>query len=608
MRFKKPLIAVASCMLACGLAACAPGATEQLNDTQAESVENAASTQAEATGKNAEFEKENDVITRPDGTKVMLAPYYSPEKGMPGIHYSEDDYENGTTAGNDFERNDELCVAGTGFSEIMYNTDILHANQRGCESCHSSLLETLNKLDPEHSGISNGNSWLEVKSLGVEVCVACHTTDAVFAQSEPDFSELMHGIHNVGVGEDKATCMQCHEADVHAFDKAAEAGVQNMLGQTFVGSPAEWKLWDEVKYDVMKGIYLVNDIEGDFSFTQDTVTPSDHLFNETWLANTSQEIAEKAGFDGAQFANDLGSIDSNPELKEEILQNWEFSVTGFVNEEKTFKWGDVMANAPVQTVLMKEHCGITKLGGWQIGQVEVTGVPVDWFIEQCGGYTKDAKFIDATSLDSSENDALNMGLFIGSTPIDWTKDYDVMMVYQINGEYLSWVQGFPLQLWVGAAAADAYMKQCTGLVITNDETRLGTNTTEEKMCMGPIQYPGYGGVKANCAITNTYEGQIVQAGEPYTFSGYLDGWYEQVGGIMVSADNGQTWTKFETPDTNPQQWVTWDFTWNVPEGNRAYVIDIKPFLADGSETLDSVRVMVNAVDKEVYDLGEFKQA
>lgn len=126
--------------------------------------------------------------------------------------------------------------------------------------------------------------------------------------------------------------------------------------------------------------------------------------------------------------------------------------------------------------------------------------------------------------------------------------------------------------------------------------------------MGPIQYPGYGGVKANCAITNTYEGQIVQAGEPYTFSGYLDGWYEQVGGIMVSADNGQTWTKYETPDTNPQQWVTWDFTWNVPEGNRAYVIDIKPFLADGSETLDSVRVMVNAVDKEVYDLGEFKQA
>lgn len=536
-----------------------------------------------------------------DGTQIMLAPEYIKQKGMFGQHY-----ESGEGAeGNASERNDELAIAGTGFSEVDYNVDVLHADERGCNACHVSLLDALNEFDPEHSGISTGDAWLDVKAMTVDVCIACHTNSIEFAQNIPDFGEMIHTMHGTVAGEEKATCFQCHATVKHGYDEEKYQGVKNMLGQDHVSAPTEWELWEHVKYDQMHGIANIPNATGEFSYSQDEITPRDQLFNETWLAYSSAEMAEVAGEPVGDLGEAFNSIDEekNEQLRNEIFDNWDFGIKGCVNNPQQWKLKDLIQQATdagvVKTVTMKEHCGITKLGGWQIGQVEVTGVPVSWLVEQAGGYTPDAKWIDGESLDSSEIDGLNMGLFIGSTPIDW--NYDVMVIWEINGERLDWAQGFPLQLWVGAAAADAYMKQLVSIDITNDETRMGTDTTEKAMCMGPIQYPGYGGVKANAAILNTYDGQVVEAGKPYTFHGYLDGWYETVGGIKVSMDGGQTWTTFETPNDDPQRWVTWDFTWEVPEGNAAYVLDVKPFLKDGSETVDSLSVMINAVEGGVVE-------
>lgn len=600
------VLALATLVAAGAMAACAPRSSDVGSADGSGSTETMARTPQEEMlfpygARLLDSENSGKVQVLEDGTQIMLAPEYVNVKGMYGFHYETGE----GAAGNATERNDEMAIAGTGFSEINYNVDVLNADERGCESCHTSLLATLNNFEPEHSGLSSGNAWLDVKSLGVEVCIACHTTDSSSSQVEPDFGEMIHTLHGTVAGEEKATCFQCHATVAHGFDDAE--GVENMLGQEFQGAPTEWKLWDEVKYDQMKGIDLIGNVTGDFSFTQDEITPSDQLFNETWLQYSSKEIAEAEGHDATGLDEGFDSIDNeaNSQMKEDIFNNWEFGVTGSVNEAKTWKMSELIAQATeagvVKTVPMKEHCGITKLGGWQIGQAEVTGIPVEWLLEQAGGTTADAKFIDGESLDSSEIDGLNMGLFIGSTPLEWLDEHDVLVVYEINGERLSWAQGFPLQLWVGGAAADAYMKQLTNLVITNDETRMGTNTTELKLCMGPIQYPGFGGVKANCAITNTYEGQVVEAGKPYTFKGYADGWYEQIGGIMVSMDNGATWTKYDTPNTDVDRWVTWEFTWDVPDVNKAYVLDVKPYLADGSTTLDSVRVMINGVQGGVVE-------
>lgn len=544
-----------------------------------------------------------------DGTQIMPAPYFVKEKGMFGQHYNSGE---GSDGGEASERNGELTIAGTGFSTVDYNVDVLHADERGCNACHVSLLDALNEFDPEHSGLSAGDAWLDVKAMKVDTCIACHTVEWDMAQSEPDFGEMIHTLHGTVAGEEKATCFQCHSTDKRGFDQERYpeyAGSKNMLGQEFTYEPSRWVLWEDVKYDQMKGIANIANAQGDFSYSQDEITPRNQLFNETWLAYSSAEMAEVVGVNPNGLEGDFKSIDEekNQKLKDEIFDNWDFGIKGCVNNPQQWKLKDLIQQATdagvVKTVAMKEHCGITKLGGWQIGQVEVTGVPVSWLVEQAGGYTSDAKWIDGESLDSSEIDGLNMGLFIGSTPIDWeeTKGYDVMVVWEINGERLDWANGFPLQLWIGGAAADAYMKQLVNVDITNDETRMGTDTTEKAMCMGPIQFPGYGGVKANAGIMNTYDGQVVEAGKPYTFHGYLDGWYEKCGGIKVSMDGGQTWTVYETPDVDAQRWVTWDFTWQVPEGNAAYVLDVKPFLTDGSETIDSLSVMINAVEGGVVE-------
>lgn len=532
-----------------------------------------------------------------DGTQIMLAPKYVREKGMFGMHYVTGEGASGVAG----ERNSTLTTSGTGFSKVDYNVDVLQADKRGCAACHTDLVAALNAFDPEHAGLASGDAYLHVKSLGVSVCRACHTEDWNTAQEIPNFGEMIHTMHGVDAGEEKATCFQCHATVKHGWPDAEAKGIKNLMGQKFEGKPTEWKLWDEVKYDQMKGINMVPNIKGDFSFTQDQITPTNQIFNETWLAYTSAQIAKVAGDDPAGLDKSFGSLDdpANSKMKDDIFSKYQFGIKGSVKEAKTWKLGELIDQATkagvVKTVTMKEHCGITKLGGWQVANVQVTGIPVKWLLEQAGGATPDAKWIDGESLDSSKVEGFNMGEFIGSTPIKWLEERNVLVVYEINGKKLDWAQGFPLQLWVGGAAADAYMKQITNVVITNDQTRMGTNTTELALCMGPIQYPGYGGVKANCAITNTYEGQVVTAGKPYTFEGYLDGWYEKVGGIMVSLDNGITWTKYATPNADVEKLVNWKFTWDVPDSDMAYVLDVKPYLADGSTTADSVRVMINAV-------------
>ena len=99
--------------------------------------------------------------------------------------------------------------------------------------------------------------------------------------------------------------------------------------------------------------------------------------------------------------------------------------------------------------------------------------------------------------------------------------------------------------------------------------------------------------KPNVALFDFQEGQVIETGKPYTFSGYATAWDEQIAGVEFSMDGGVTWTRFDTPNVTRDNWVIWNFTY-TPEADSAYVLSIRSVTTEGRVTEEPVEVLFNA--------------
>ncbi|MEG0374300.1 MAG: oxidoreductase, partial [Raoultibacter sp.] len=92
------------------------------------------------------------------------------------------------------------------------------------------------------------------------------------------------------------------------------------------------------------------------------------------------------------------------------------------------------------------------------------------------------------------------------------------------------------------------------------------------------------------------EGQIIETGKPYTFSGYAASWDENIAAVEFSMDGGVTWTTCPTPGVKKDQWVIWNFTY-TPEVDSGYVLDIRSVTEGGRVTEEPIEVLFNAKTK-----------
>lgn len=100
-------------------------------------------------------------------------------------------------------------------------------------------------------------------------------------------------------------------------------------------------------------------------------------------------------------------------------------------------------------------------------------------------------------------------------------------------------------------------------------------------------------VSPNAGITKLHEGQIIQAGEPYTFEGYAFGFEYNIETIQLSFDQGATWTDFDVSDTDLNKWVYWRYTW-TPKAVGSYTIAMRAVDSRGKVTPEAVEFLFNA--------------
>lgn len=285
-----------------------------------------------------------------------------------------------------------------------FNTEYLEADDRGCASCHDDLTAMVDGIG-WHLIVGHG---LNVET-GYEQCTTCHWKDGV----RNDLGTILHRKHQ-GIAE----CYDCHsEAD----------------------GEGNFPIWDIDRYGELRGIASVPNVEGEFTWDQETITAHDEIFNAGWLGN-----------ENAQRRYD--DIYNREPVDEETFNTWAITVTGAVGEEMTWSLPELIEQAPSVTQTMKIRCDVNPIGGSMIAQAVVTGIPVSWLLEQTG-LTDDAvavRFIDINSGGTGNSGALNLHEF---------DEQGALLVYEINGERLNWSDGYPVQVWVNEDFAARYRKQ-----------------------------------------------------------------------------------------------------------------------------------------------------
>lgn len=421
---------------------------------------------------------------------------------------------------------------------VPYNTYFLKADARGCNACHEDLTETVKRMPYGHVNLP--------QDLGIEtsvqMCLDCHNTN--------DFGSIIHGLHAT---DNKATCMNCHDAT-----ETLDATSNNANGSNS-GMP----LWDVVKHQRLRGILDIpaDQITGEFAYRQDETLPGDTFFDISWQnAESDYERIRKAK-EGVETDSDT-------------FDNWTITISGAVDHEKTWTLAELIAAAPSETFVTKEQCMLNPIGGPLITQVEMTGIPVDWLFDQVG-LSKDAVAVTLSSADSA------LG---GVNFSNHTRGEKAYIVYEIDGKRLEWEQGFPAIYCQTGASAMTMWLQLSDIIVETEE--INEN-------LGVCDANGVKIVRPNVGLFNLREGQIVKTGETFQFHGYADDKEKAITAIEVSMDRGQTWKRFDTPDTDIVRWVTWtlDFT---PEVDGAYCLYLRSINEDGTVTPEPQEKMIVA--------------
>lgn len=447
------------------------------------------------------------------------------------------------------------------WDKTSYNTYYLNADKRGCNACHADLAETVDNMDFFHLELSNGQG----SDVTVMDCRICHDQGYGYVEKTQQLGSLIHGIHTKQSFKDMGgDCMSCHTATSDG------AGLQ---------------LWDEAKYGVLQGITWDSEPVGEFWFDQDTTVD---MFPASW-------------FYGPSNVENIGKQLAGVEPDESAYETWDVTVSGKVDNPFQMTLADLIAEAPSETTTVTIQCIMNPPGGEQLANVEVTGIPISWVLEKAG--VQDG----ATAVMSYAPDGWGRAV-----PLSYADEHEGYLVYKINGKLLDYDEGFPLlTVWEGQAAPSAIRWVCelqvvdtpledlkfwvawtdtdgTGVNDYNGGHMLTTDTTEDEL---------FWVNKPNVAIYHFHEGQIIEAGKPYTFEGYAYGSDETIAAVEFSLDNGKTWMSYETEGTDANRWVYWHYTY-TPEKDSSYVLMVRAVTEDGivSTYPDSVMFKAKAAD------------
>ena len=312
-------------------------------------------------------------------------------------------------------------VQRTPYDQGIYNNYFLHSDERGCYACHDDLNEALQAMPRSLSK----RQWMPSNHLHlnyvndmkvtIDQCISCHISYGL------EFNTYIHGVHQTAAFRNMGgSCESCH----------------------VVTNEGEWALWDDEKYNLLSGIVDADANEGTFTFDQTYTVSRDELFVMDWIYEANDFERYEALMTGDQ-EGDPGLFDS-----------WKIIIKWPDGSSAPFLLKDLIAEIPSRTAEITMECVVNQPGGGLIGNVEVTGILVESIVEYVMGDQA-----DTVRSVYVQNYVEGGGLYPTALSLNWMKDHDVMLVYEIDGQPLRVQDGYPVQLWTGGTHAGNYKKQ-----------------------------------------------------------------------------------------------------------------------------------------------------
>lgn len=215
----------------------------------------------------------------------------------------------------------------------------------------------------------------------------------------------------------------------------------------------------------------------------------------------------------------------------------------------------------------------------------------------------------ATGVDSHDSHVAFLGLdevtkdhetfgFGGSIPIEKALKPEVLLVYEMNGEPLLPVHGFPLRVVVPGYIAARSVKWLAEITVQDTPSNNYFQMRDYKMFPPDVTEAKvdwkYGDMlehlNLNSVICTPSQDEQLAAGD-VLISGYaLSCGENSINRVEVSVDNGETWTEAHiNPSGEPWAWRFWETTVNLAPG--IYTLVVRASDSNGStqpDTIDSI--------------------
>ncbi len=272
----------------------------------------------------------------------------------------------------------------------------------------------------------------------------------------------------------------------------------------------------------------VSRVQGEFTYSQDTVTPTDEMFNLFGTAVTGM-CAKPAD---STF--------------EENVANYYVNVGGDIKEAYTVNLEDLQDQA--QEKILVCACGM----GAATANVQAKGIDLADIVSLADGLDE-ANLLEVTGSDG----------YVAKLPLRYALDNEAMVVYQVNGENLPTAT----QFWVPNTVAKYFVRDVVDIqVLHTDEVPEVEGRDAE--------------LSAEVNITNRLASAVVPAGEAVAFEGYADDLGSPIAALEFSLDGGENWTSYEVKATT-DRWVHWNFSY-TPEKAGTYELTVRAVTEDGA--------------------------
>lgn len=465
----------------------------------------------------------------------------------------------------DFTENDSGM-----FADTYTNTELLNTGNRGCNSCHTDLLDAMN-LKEGYNHILTHTGY--DKNLTYKDCEPCHRGHTQL--TGPYLGDLIHASHysNEIFVAANGNCWSCHAVNSDGkqgdyqfmlwedfYDKAAVGGY--VWAEENTSNVREWAESRGFSGGYMTEGTLESEPQIDVEFDQQTTEHEDVFIVNNW----GSEVTEKNG----------EAYDWNEVCSEENT----LTITG-VNNPRTFTLEEIEA-MPQTEFTMNLACATNGIGGSLTSNIPMTGVSMEYIIDLCGGLVEGNNAVNATGAD---------GWTAFVMPLEAsTYSEDAYIVTKYYGEKLTEDDGAPMNLITLGNPGARQVKHVTSVDFSYAEAPFEATS----MALSDEPSPSY-------AINGMWlqnDGNTYKVGETVDLSGVVYTWNRVQGNLKTvsfSFDMGETWTDYdvnsEISDFDPYQWVHYSMSW-TPTKAGTYQIKLSAADDQGNQMKEPITLFV----------------